>query len=352
MPLEPPPQEEIDLTYFDSLSDEVETRHAQEEYAFLQKLDEEEVLFLAMNNLTLTDHNNNNDTLLHLPCRKLCGGHGVLLASGVAQMALDYTTYVTAEGDRIVLELQSARYLIRQLTSARQGKPVGGLCEYLTPCRDPQYDPSVELNTRVSSVSGFLDLNLLLRLFRARALNCVVSAGDRLTQELQRSKNFDVAWNACAVDLVQASRAHCYFVMLSNFVLSLDKVSDKDARNGMETLCRFFALENIVADFGSFEFSRAQKNVVKEAMRSLLPLIRNDLIGYTDSFEFPDNVLNSALGRHDGKVYESLYLAAKQSPLNKQDPFLGYEEYLKPILDLDFIKEKSQLQRANVGPKL
>ncbi len=26
-------------------------------------------------------------------CRKLCGGHGVLLASGVAQMAVDYTAY-------------------------------------------------------------------------------------------------------------------------------------------------------------------------------------------------------------------------------------------------------------------
>ena len=42
-------------------------------------------------------------------CRKCCGGHGVLMMSGVAQMALDYVTYNTAEGDRIVLELQSAR---------------------------------------------------------------------------------------------------------------------------------------------------------------------------------------------------------------------------------------------------
>ena len=34
------------------------------------------------------------------------------------KMTLDYTTYVTAEGDRIVLELQSARYLIRQVLYA------------------------------------------------------------------------------------------------------------------------------------------------------------------------------------------------------------------------------------------
>ena len=73
-------------------------------------------------------------------------------------------------------------------------------------------------------------------------------------------------------------------------------------------------------------------------------------MAYTDSFEFPDNVLNSALGRHDGRVYESLYKAATLSPLNRTDPFLGYEEHLKPHLDLEFIREKSQ--RQHVGSKV
>jgi hypothetical protein len=41
-----------------------------------------------------------------------------------------------------------------------------------------------------------------------------------------------------------------------------------------------------------------------------------------------------------------LYAAAKLSPLNKTDPFPGFEEHLKPILDLDFVKEKAQMQRT------
>jgi hypothetical protein len=44
-------------------------------------------------------------------CRKLCGGHGVLLASGIAQLAVDYVTYCTAEGDRTILELQAGSAL-------------------------------------------------------------------------------------------------------------------------------------------------------------------------------------------------------------------------------------------------
>lgn len=286
-------------------------------------------------------------------CRKLCGGHGVLMASGVAQMALDYTTYVTAEGDRIVLELQAARYLVRQLDNARQGKKIPGMCSYLSPCVDAQYDPLQEINTRASTVQHFLSLDLLQKLFRGRALNAVVSTGDRLQhEERQPGTSADQAWNACAMDLVHASRAHCYLVMLANFVESLEKATDPKVKQAMQVLCQFFALDNICADFGSFELSHSQKQLCKQAMRGLMPQIRNDLVGYTDSFEFPDNVLNSALGRHDGKVYEALYQAAKQSPLNQKDPFYGYEEFLKPNLDLDFIKEHKLQQRAGDQSKL
>ena len=233
-------------------------------------------------------------------CRKLLGGHGVLLAAGIAQLTLDYTTYVTAEGDRIVLELQSARYLLRQLANAREGKNISGLCEYLAPCKDRGYDPSVEIRTSASTVTAFLDLQILERLFRGRALNYVVAAGDRLEHELKRHNgNHDKAWNACAIDLVQCSRVHCYYMMLVNFiaVFSSGRIADEKAKEAMTNVCRLFALQNLCEDFGSFALTRAQQNVAKEAVRTLLPLIRNDVVALTDAFEFPDNVLNSAVGK-------------------------------------------------------
>lgn len=36
-----------------------------------------------------------------------------------------------------------------------------------------------------------------------------------------------------------------------------------------------------------------------------------------DALDFTDTVLESALGRFDGNVYEALYEYAKSSPLNK-----------------------------------
>ena len=61
-------------------------------------------------------------------------------------------------------------------------------------------------------------------------------------------------------------------------------------------------------------------------------------------------ILNSAVGGYDGNVYESLYENALKNPLNKQDPFLGYEylaiKYL--VIKLQFLYSK--IFEASFGP--
>jgi acyl-CoA oxidase len=54
-------------------------------------------------------------------CRKCCGGNGYLLSSGVAALAADYLWQTTAEGDWIILMLQTARFLIKTLQDAKKG---------------------------------------------------------------------------------------------------------------------------------------------------------------------------------------------------------------------------------------
>lgn len=41
-------------------------------------------------------------------------------------------------------------------------------------------------------------------------------------------------------------------------------------------------------------------------------------------------------------MYEALYAEAQKSSLNKVDPFDGYEQYLRPQLDLDFLKLRNK----------
>lgn len=58
----------------------------------------------------------------------------------------------------------------------------------------------------------------------------------------------------------------------------------------------------------------------RSASSLLLTQLRHDAVPLVDSFDFPDRVLSSVIGRHDGNIYEALFESAKKSELN-QVPF-------------------------------
>ncbi len=35
--------------------------------------------------------------------------------------------------------------------------------------------------------------------------------------------------------------------------------------------------------------------------------LRPNILCLVDAFDFPDNILNSSIGRHDGNAYEEMY---------------------------------------------
>lgn len=51
--------------------------------------------------------------------RKCCGGAGYLLASGIAPLEADFKWRATAEGDTVVMLLQTARHLVKVATDAK-----------------------------------------------------------------------------------------------------------------------------------------------------------------------------------------------------------------------------------------
>ena len=55
---------------------------------------------------------------------------------------------------------------------------------------------------------------------------------------------------------------------------------------------------------------------LRDKLFALYQSVRVDAVAYVDAFDFNDRHLNSALGRYDGQVYESLYQWASESKLN------------------------------------
>jgi hypothetical protein len=100
-----------------------------------------------------------------------------LASAGVGWREADFKWLCTADGDWIVLLLQTARFLIKSLGAAREGKPLSGLCACLEPLRDAAWRPT---SRAARTVDDFLDLPWLIERFELRSLTQIVSAGEKL----------------------------------------------------------------------------------------------------------------------------------------------------------------------------
>lgn len=248
------------------------------------------------------------------------------------RLCTDVDSVCAAEGDWIILMLQTARFLMRALQRARKGKKTQGPIEYLSPLRDAHFDLATAQTAQplhaavpreAADKSVFHDIGYLLGLYRFRALLDVAAAGDDLQRRVMEGMPFDEAWNACALQLVQATRSHCMLLMLSQFAQAAQNVAEEAVRNALRKLCVMFALSFIVDEqwAGIAALKGEQMRMVrvvcsylpshklsslnlislvlqlKAALVDVMSDLRPDVIALTDAFDFPDRVLASTLGR-------------------------------------------------------
>lgn len=77
----------------------------------------------------------------------------------------------------------------------------------------------------------------------------------------------------------------------------------------------------------------------RDNVHHLLSELRPDAVPLVDAWNFSDAALESALGRRDGNVYETLYNWASQTPLNQKAAkeggvdVEGYTKHVKKVLE-------------------
>jgi len=271
----------------------------------------------------------------------------------VAALAADYVWQTTAEGDWIILMLQTGRFLMKTLQTVRQGKTMTGPCVYMSPVARPGFQLQQAAPRRATRVEDFLNLDYLRSLFEYRALVHVFTVGEELAAAKKAGSgegpNSD-SWNSVAVQLTEAVKVHCWAFMLRNFVAAVHTTEDIPCKNVLQRLCALFALTSLTEDQWAGMPSLGVKEVQlqRQALTAVLDALRPDMVALADAFDLPDRVLNSTLGRYDGNVYEALYEAAKRSPLNQRDPFLGYEDVLRPRLDLEYLSSPNATLQSNL----
>ncbi|OAP55197.1 hypothetical protein AYL99_10897 [Fonsecaea erecta] len=249
-------------------------------------------------------------------CRRSMGGHGFGGGTGLVQLNADYLSKPTVEGDNWMITQQVARYLIKKVKEqihAPKDKPSGQTEEHIKTYLSAQ-SPTRKLDVLESDQSIVDAFNWRMSCMAYRAYDA---------REVQKR-----SWNSLLIEFHKLSRAHSQAMLVSNFYQAVaghnkDIVLDSATRSVLLDLFRLFALHTMDSDAREFQNSGAvsseELNELPAKVLGLMERIRPHAVRLVDAWAIPDYLLDSALGRHDGKVYEDLfYRAHVLNPLNRE----------------------------------
>ena len=141
-------------------------------------------------------------------------------------------------------------------------------------------------------------------------------------------------WNDLLVDFYRLSKSHSQYMVVKNFYSALQSPEtgsslDSHTLDVLHKLFRLYALHTLEQEGSEFYASGAcSKHQISlartNAVMKLLKEIRPHAVRLVDAWGFDDWVLDSSLGRADGRVYEDMfYRASELNPLNKVtvDPY-------------------------------
>lgn len=156
-----------------------------------------------------------------------------------------------------------------------------------------------------------------------------------LTFEALKHRDEDKkSWNSLLVDFWRLSTAHSQYLIVKSFHEALQSQSmlselGPETTTLMRKLFRLHALHTLEREASEFFSSSAvtvrQIQLARtKSVMTLLEEIRPHAVRLVDAWRFPDWVLDSSLGRYDGRVYEDMFERASEwNPLNKLtiDPY-------------------------------
>ncbi|KAH8811029.1 acyl-CoA dehydrogenase/oxidase C-terminal [Xylogone sp. PMI_703] len=243
-------------------------------------------------------------------CRRAMGGHGFGGGSGLVQLNSDYLSKPTVEGDNWMITQQVARYLIKkakEVSSNKKNSSINAteenLREYL------QNDQRQVFNV-------FNDDAAILNAFKRRAAYLTFEVYKR--REIQKEP-----YNSLLIDFHKLSRAHSQMILVTMFynALQSNKMSPL-LKDVLRDLYRLFSLNTIENENREFYKAGAVNNEqldgLGQRILELMKQIRPHAVPLVDAWALPDYLLDSALGRYDGRVYEDLFHRAHRlNPLNR-----------------------------------
>ncbi|MCJ1303780.1 hypothetical protein MMC08_006591 [Hypocenomyce scalaris] len=248
-------------------------------------------------------------------CRRALGGHGFGGGSGLIQLNNDYLSKPTVEGDNWMITQQAAAYLIKKATTAIESPDSNATDGTDKILKD--YLKAQKYSDKVNKYDVLHNDQAIVDAFERRAADLSFKAYE---ERIIKKRS----WNSLLIQLHKLSRAQSQAVLVSNFHAALTSYTTLSpvTKSVLWDLFRLFSLHTMDLEAREFYNSNGVSNTQLDALPSriqdLMASLRPHAVKLVDSWMVPDYLLDSALGRYDGKVYEDLFHRAHRlNPLNR-----------------------------------
>ncbi|KAJ7493615.1 peroxisomal oxidase [Mycena latifolia] len=268
--------------------------------------------------------------------RRSMGGHGYSAFAGVGKMYADYLPAATYEGENFVLDgqvLRAALKAFRALFTTTPPPSTSSLSPtsyYLRLLLDKNLvPPELSAESWTQPATAILLLEWRAALLVHEIAQTIEAPDATATQRVSRA-------------VTEAFVAARVGEMIDALGTAL-KQREAEVVKQVYILYLLTTVESALVDLLSFGLFRAAPTgnpprsrdptrALRLAIAGLCAELLPEAIGLSDAFGFSDWELDSALGVHDGKVYEALWARVQREPLNQTEVTEAYEASIKPML--------------------
>ena len=250
-------------------------------------------------------------------CRKSCGGHGYLMASGLPSLYTAYLPNLTFEGDNSILTLQAIKYI-----ASLRSKNLDNAFSFLF--RDkiiPQGNPlSSQFQQQCFQTVAQYKIQLLLTKYSIL---------------LKKGYKKDKIWNDyLQVEGIETAQSIFHSIFHNCYIGGIEKCMNNKNKEILENLRLIYAANELEQYKGEIINSGVTMDSlisIKQQALHALEVVRCNALQLIEAFELKDESLNSVLGNKNKDVYESLLESSKNlNKINKRKVFPNIKEILKP----------------------
>ncbi|XP_072943546.1 peroxisomal acyl-coenzyme A oxidase 3-like [Epargyreus clarus] len=250
-------------------------------------------------------------------CREACGGHGYLKCANLGDIRSNHEPTVTYEGDNNVLSQQAGNWLLRQYEAAMSGNTVDSPLGTVSFLKDHKKiigakftcTNTKELKTHQFIISTYKWLLCWLLKHTHEKNEAEIAKG--LTKAQARNKSQVYRWRTL-------TRVYAEYLAL---VYCLDSVEKKEPQlqpvlNRLFCLYGLWSLDKHLVELyqGGFSNGDDLARLLRDAVLELCGELKSEVVSVVDALAPTDFVLNSVLGRSDGKLYQNLQKAFFSHP--------------------------------------